>query len=286
MILDNVKVAEGPNGYDLVSSKSADNSVNSNVKNYSEKTNSETKTKTRTKNLAESTSSSKPSQTSTATSSPSSSSNTPPRQTGLSTNGGSFKDTPTINRGEKTAIPFDGENDNFNNYPDIYSEMKETVSYDGIDDYRTLPGVGNFTKNITMKADFLSTDLDNCPNSTCRIISKATGTRDQEHDFMLSTMKQKGKTRLRMRMRINGKTHKLFASSGDIKENEWVNAAATYDGKVMRLFKDGKLVGSKNVVGDITSEKADIPVWVGGNPSGAKDRAWKGQIKNVQVYGK
>jgi hypothetical protein len=51
----------------------------------------------------------------------------------------------------------------------------------------------------------------------------------------------------------------------------------------MRLYKNGVEVGSRAKRGNITTNSKSS-VWIGGNPSGATSRPWKGQIGDVRLY--
>jgi hypothetical protein len=51
----------------------------------------------------------------------------------------------------------------------------------------------------------------------------------------------------------------------------------------MRLYKDGVEVGSRGKRGSLTAN-SKTPVWIGGNPSNATSRPWKGHIGDVRIY--
>ncbi len=158
------------------------------------------------------------------------------------------------------------------------------LTFDGINDY---VDVGTFDvpgNELTLAAMVRSDQLDNCPTyNDCRVISKATSTSSSNHYFMLSTWKSGGETRLRFRLKVNGTTQTLIASSGALVVGEWAHVAATYDGAQMRVYLDGVEVGSRAVSGDI-SVNASVPVWIGSNPLYASQVPWKGRIDEVRVY--
>ena len=159
----------------------------------------------------------------------------------------------------------------------------EGVEFDGIDDFMDAGKLDVAGNAMTMTGWFAAKDLLNCPERDCRIISKATGTAEQDHYFMVSTIKVGSATRLRFRLKINGTTHTLIAASGDIQENQWVHVAAVYDGKAMRLYKDGVEVGSVAKKGSITTN-SNSSIWIGGNPPDATSHPWEGWIDYVSVY--
>ena len=157
------------------------------------------------------------------------------------------------------------------------------VELDGVDDFMDVGKLDIAGNAMTMTGWFVAKDLSNCAARDCRIISKATGTMEQDHYFMVSTIKVGATTRLRFRLKINGITHTLIAASGNILENHWVHVAAVYDGKAMRLYKDGVEVGSVAKKGSITTNSGSS-VWIGGNPPNAKSRSWEGWIDYVSLY--
>ena len=158
----------------------------------------------------------------------------------------------------------------------------EGVKFDGVDDYVNVGKLNIAGDAVTVGAWFWANDLSDCDGNGCRIISKATGVSEQDHDFMISTIKSGSKTRLRFRLKTNGKTSTLTATSGNISRDEWVHVAASYDGERMRLYKDGIEVGSKAKQGSITNSNS--LVWIGDNPPNAGSRSWKGNIGDVRVY--
>ena len=158
-----------------------------------------------------------------------------------------------------------------------------SLHFDGADDY---VDVGTFDVTgsaMTLTAWIYAEDLANCVANDCRILSKATGTAESDHFFMLSTIESGGETRLRFRLKTAGTTSTLIASSGSLSEETWIHAAAVYDGASMRLYLDGDLVGTLAKTGGITSSDT-VPVWIGGNPPSGTDRPWEGILDEVRIY--
>ena len=155
------------------------------------------------------------------------------------------------------------------------------VEFDGADDYVDLPSMDITGDELTIAAWFRSDALDNCGSRDCRIISKSNGTAESAHYWMLSTFGSGSATRLRFRLKTDGTTTTLVASSGDLQEGEWTHAAAVYDGSEMRLYKDGALVGSTSKTGAL-STSSSIDVNIGRNPDGYGE--WQGAIDDVRLY--
>ena len=117
-----------------------------------------------------------------------------------------------------------------------------------------------------------------------RIVSKAVGTAEQDHYWMLSTWREGGAVRLRFRLKAGGKTATLVAdAAGDVRTGTWTHAAAVYDGQTMRLYKDGKEVGRRAKTGPIAVDPS-VAAWIGDNPPEAGSRPFVGAVDDVRIY--
>jgi hypothetical protein len=157
------------------------------------------------------------------------------------------------------------------------------LDFDGADDY---VDVGSFSvpgNALTITAWIQAQELANCPSTDCRIVAKATGTAEEAHYFMLSTIDSGGTPRLRFRIKTGGVTATLVATSGELPEDQWLHAAAVYDGSEMRLYLDAVPVGSAAESGSLSVDDG-IPVWIGGSPGGASERPWDGLLDEVRIY--
>lgn len=114
-----------------------------------------------------------------------------------------------------------------------------------------------------------------------RIISKARGTAEADHVWMLSTVRHGGAHRLRFRVDVGGTVRTLIASGGDLRAGDWACVAAVYDGQSMALYKDGSLVGSMAATGAIATSPS-TPAAIGNQPQGG--RSFDGLIDEVRVY--
>lgn len=172
---------------------------------------------------------------------------------------------------------FDGVLDN------KFSWKKTNLVFNGINNHINVGAVDIKGKEITLTAWARIADIKNCRLRDCRIISKATGGDQQEHFWMLSTIQQGNKTRLRFLLKANGFTSELIASTGNLKNSEVFHVSAVYDGLIMRLYKNGIEVGNDTKIGRIDSSNS-VDVWIGGNPGGGKPLFWNGSIADVRVY--
>ena len=113
-----------------------------------------------------------------------------------------------------------------------------------------------------------------------RIISKASGVGSNDHIFMLGTVRSGSDTVLRARLRVNGSTTTLIASTGELLTDNWYHAAMIYDGATLKLFLDGEEVGSRSLSGSIEQD-ATVSVAVGSQPGGGK--FFDGKIDDVRI---
>jgi len=160
--------------------------------------------------------------------------------------------------------------------------MGNGVRFGGRNDYMDAGRFNLSGKTMSISGWFNSENLKNCKHRDCRIISKASGVKENQHNWMVSTVSVGSKTRLRFRLKTNGKVHTLIASSGNLSNNKWIHFAAVYNGSAMFLFKDGKQVGNMRKSGNISQSKA--PVWVGASPTKVSLRPFKGKISYIRLY--
>lgn len=156
------------------------------------------------------------------------------------------------------------------------------LSFDGTDDHVNLggldaPAVTGFTACAWVKLDAAFND-----GADARILSKSTGTAEQDHYWMLSTYIVSADRRLRFRLKTSGSTTTLIASSGNLPVNEWHHVAITYDGAAMRIFLDGAEVGTAAKSGDMDTNNA-VNAFIGASPPVAA-AAFKGIIDDVRIY--
>jgi len=142
------------------------------------------------------------------------------------------------------------------------------------------PGI---TLACWLKADNLDT-----PGNDPRMISKATGGNNDEHIFMLSSSRQSGVKVIRVRLRTNDglATSELKGSTTDatLVVDEWIHAAATWDGSTIRIYKNGLEAGSLAKGGDAVYTDSSVNVAIGNQPLGTPDRPFEGLIDDVLIY--
>lgn len=134
----------------------------------------------------------------------------------------------------------------------VAGKTGQAFAFDGVDD---AVDVGTFEisgEELTI-AGWINADDFGVHDG--RILSKATSSESQDHDWMVSTDDSNG-IKLRFRVRTNGSTSTLVASSGTLVPGVWTHIAAVYDGSAMRLYKDGVEVGSAPKTGAI-----DVTLW-------------------------
>jgi hypothetical protein len=125
--------------------------------------------------------------------------------------------------------------------------------------------------------------------SDARLVSKAEGAATDQHVFMLSTISSSG-IKLRARIRLDGTTTTVIASSGDIEAFQWYQAAMTYNGSVLKLYLNGQEVGSQALTGSISRDNT-MYTFIGDNPNGtgapiSNNQTFDGLIDEVGIFNK
>jgi hypothetical protein len=132
---------------------------------------------------------------------------------------------------------------------------------------------------------------DNFAQNDPRVISKADGTAEQKHVWMMSLYNGTlNENRLRFRLKTGnqdnfGTTTLLGLSpNGYLPDaNEWYLVAMTYDGTQMQIIRDGLDAGSVAKSGDLREN--DYTINIGNNPGNNNQNAnsWDGKIDEVRV---
>ena len=155
------------------------------------------------------------------------------------------------------------------------------VRFDGVDDSIDLGSLDVNGNGLSLTTWF---NADSFPGAYRdeRLISKASGTAENDHIFMLSTIRVGSATRLRARVRVGGVTTTLIANSGNVQTGAWYHAALTYDQAMLRLYLNGTEVGSRPLTGAVDVDPA-LSVSVGSQPSGAGGKAFDGLLDDVRI---
>jgi len=158
--------------------------------------------------------------------------------------------------------------------------IEGAVQLDGADDYIDLGGLDIEGSGLSIACWFQADDFD---NDDGRLVSKATGTAEADHWWMLSTTSSGGQYRLRFRLKTGTTTSTLVASSGSLSPGTWYHAAAVYDGSNMKLYLNGAEVGSTGKTGD-PAVNAGVNAWIGSNPPSEGSNVFDGLIDEVRLY--
>jgi len=157
-------------------------------------------------------------------------------------------------------------------------KLSGALGFDGIDDYLEISSFDiHGGTGLTISLWFRANDFD---IDDARFISKATGTTNQDHYWMVSTI---NRTALRFRLKTNGSTTTLMTDTGLIQTGVWYHIAATYDGSTMRIYKNGLEVTSVNKTGVIDSDPGVLTA-IGNQPKGAGNKPFHGLIDDVRIY--
>ncbi len=116
--------------------------------------------------------------------------------------------------------------------------------------------------------------------SAGRLLSKASGTAEQDHYWMISTLSG---AQLRFRLRTRDLTSTLIAPQPVLTAGQWLFVACTYDGNEMRIYADGVLLVSLPKSGAVDTNPL-ITAAIGNQPSGAGNESFDGLIDDVRLY--
>ncbi len=164
---------------------------------------------------------------------------------------------------------------------DTPSGTGSAVNFDGVNDSLQFGALDVSGQQLSIAVWF---KVDDFGIPDARLISKATSTAEADHYWMLSTFDSNG-MKLRFRLKTNGVTTTLIASSGNLTPGVWTHAAAVYDGATMRIYKDGVEVGTTSKTGALSTSSA-VNVAIGNQPTGGGSMPFDGSIDDVRIYGK
>lgn len=183
----------------------------------------------------------------------------------MDANDGKYKDG--VNRGMPGAIVGDAD---------------ASAGFDGqrarveLKDKLDAPSPSSMTIAAWIKPDdFAVTDT--------RIIAKANGTRLQDTWWSLGVTSVQGNPVLSCQLKVNGNTIELIGRTQVLQAGQWAFAAMTFDGRRLRLYKDGQSVGSALAIGGISRDD-HVKVWIGDNPPDKGSRPFHGQIDEVAMF--
>lgn len=157
--------------------------------------------------------------------------------------------------------------------------MNGALELDGTDDHVALGGADIPDGPGATIAFWFRADDFGLPEA--RFISKASGTTEASHFWMVGTVNSTG---LRFRLKTGGVTTSLETTTGQIQTDTWYHVAATYDGQRMRIFKNGTLVkdaGKTGIVDRSSVAQAAIGIQP---PTAGGGHAFDGLIDDVRIY--
>jgi hypothetical protein len=181
--------------------------------------------------------------------------------------------------GTTAADSIDGNHGTLVNGPawqPVGGRIGGALELDGSDDRvdignMDVTGGDGLTIALWIRADDFSVD-------DARLVSKATGVTETEHYWMLSTYPGGA---LRVRLKAGGSTTTLISSAGELTAGPWYHVAATYDGSVLRLFKDGLEIAVAGKTGSVDTNPG-VPAALGDQPQGG--RPFDGLFDDVFIY--
>ncbi|MHC4207669.1 MAG: LamG-like jellyroll fold domain-containing protein, partial [Planctomycetota bacterium] len=137
------------------------------------------------------------------------------------------------------------------------------LDFDGIDDVVEL-GKIDVIGQITLAAWIKADDFE---INDARIIAKANEWGGNDHWWMLSTISE---TSLRFRLKTDdGQETATLISEAVLEAGVWAHVAVTWDGGMMRIYKDGVEIASQEKGGSAVAVDPNISAAIGSQPSDA-----------------
>ncbi|MHC4539321.1 MAG: LamG domain-containing protein [Planctomycetota bacterium] len=171
------------------------------------------------------------------------------------------------------------------NFVEGLSGYGMALDFDGTDDLvelGTFDVFGQITLAAWIKADSFAIN-------DARIISKAKEWGGNDHWWMVSTISE---TSLRFRLKTDdGQGTATLISDSVLEAGAWAHVAATWDGSMMRIYKDGAEVASQEKGGSAVAVDPNVSVAIGSQPSdafatdpGHVAKFFDGLIDEVGIY--
>lgn len=159
------------------------------------------------------------------------------------------------------------------------------LDFDGIDDLVEL-GKFDVIGQITLSAWIKADDFE---INDARVISKAKEWGGNDHWWMLSTISE---TSLRFRLKTDdGLDTATLISDPVLEAGVWTHVAATWDGNMMRIFKDGAEIAGQEKGGTAVAVDPNVSVAIASQPSDAfasdpshVAKFFDGAIDEVGIY--
>lgn len=157
-------------------------------------------------------------------------------------------------------------------------QLEGALEFDGIDDIVTIDSLDIPGNQMSISFWIRPNNFD---SQEGRFISKADGTSEEDHYWMVS---QLNGSRLRFRLKTdNGGTTTLTAAAGLLTLDTWQFVTVTYDSTFMRIYLDGSEVINTPKTGNIVQAPL-VKVGIGNQPVGTGIRPYAGLMDDVRIY--
>ncbi len=136
------------------------------------------------------------------------------------------------------------------------------------------PDVPGSTDELTIMGWAFPTDTD-----FRRLMSKATGTNNADHTWMLSVF-----TGPVWRSRVNAGGSTTSVQDGTLTPSTWQHIACVYDNTNQANYVDAVIGGSPGTNSGNVEIDATAEYWIGANPPDGGGEFWQGDVEDVRVY--
>lgn len=156
--------------------------------------------------------------------------------------------------------------------------LGQALNFNGTSDYIDLGGLDVSGSAITIQAWIFVTDSSGFTDND-RIISKATGSAEADHYWMMSLYDN---NTLRIRLRTGTTTTTFISEDNALQANVWQHVAFVYNGATVELYANGFDVGGGAKTGTLATSGA-VNANIGRNP-GSNGNYFPGIIDDVRIY--
>ena len=156
--------------------------------------------------------------------------------------------------------------------------LGQALTFNGTSDYIDLGALDVSGSALTIQAWIFVTDSSGFTDND-RIISKATGSNEADHYWMMSLYDNNA---LRVRLRTGTTTTTFISEDNALQSNTWQHIAFVYDGATVELYTNGRDVGGGAKTGTLATSGA-VNANIGRNP-GSNGNYFPGIIDDVRIY--
>jgi hypothetical protein len=159
-------------------------------------------------------------------------------------------------------------------------QVGQAFGFDGLNDGISVPDAVALrpVTNLTLEGWIKTPGIPE--GSQAGFIVARSGNAFTGYEFLIGTPSQGGRLRFTINGGIGGAD---FFSTNSVTDNSFHHVAATYDGTVIRVYRDGVLDGQKAFAQPITYQERD-PLWIGRREFASIPGHFAGLVDELTIY--